>query len=50
MRSSGFEEFLSEQIDHDQHPEGALRGQAFNYQFLDQSFAKFGFSVYWLQY
>ena len=50
MRSSSFEEFLSEQIDHDQHPEDALRGQVFNYQFLDKSFTKIGFSVYWVKY
>ena len=50
MRSSSYEEFLSEQMDRDQSPEDALRGQIFNYQFLEKSFVRAGCHVYWVKY
>lgn len=50
MRSSSYEEFLFEQIDRDRNPEDALRGQVFNYQFLEQSFVRAGCQVSWVKY
>lgn len=50
MRSSSYEEFLFEQIDRDRNPKDALRGQVFNYRFLEQSLVRAGFPVHWVRY
>ena len=50
MRSSSYEEFLSEQMDRDRSPSNALRGQIFNYHFLEQELTRAGFIVHWVKY
>ena len=50
MRTSSFEQFLEEQSARDRHPENALRGQVFRYQYLEEQLNQAGCDVHWLRY
>ena len=50
MRTSSYEEFLEEQSARDRHPENALRGQVFRYQYLEEQLNHAGCDVHWLRY
>ena len=50
MRTSSYEEFLEEQSARDRHPENALRGQVYRYQYLEEQLNQAGCDVHWLRY